>query len=79
MIRIFFFCAFQVKDWNGDFSPWKSPAAFGDDDFKGNGPKTLQWLMNDLIPRIKSRLRGRQRNLSDRIFPCRIVCFMDSI
>ena len=29
--------------------------------------------------RIKSRLRGRQRNLSDRIFPCRIVCFMDSI
>lgn len=22
----------------------------GDDDFKGNGPKTLQWLMNDLIP-----------------------------
>ena len=75
----FLFCAFQVKDWNGDFSPWKSPAAFGDDDFKGNGPKTLQWLMNDLIPRIKSRLRGRQRNLSDRIFPCRIVCSMDSI
>ena len=26
----FLFCAFQVKDWNGDFSPWKSPAAFGD-------------------------------------------------
>ena len=23
----FLFCAFQVKDWNGDFSPWKSPAA----------------------------------------------------
>ena len=50
----FLFCAFQVKDWNGDFSPWKSPAAFGDDDFKGNGPKTLQWLMNDLIPKLKA-------------------------
>ena len=68
----FLFCAFQVIDWNADFSPWKSPAAFGDEDFKLNGTKTLQWL-------IKSRLRGRQRNLSDRIFPCRIVCFMDSI
>ena len=50
----FLFCAFQVIDWNADFSPWKSPAAFGDEDFKGNGPKTLQWLMNDLIPELKA-------------------------
>ena len=50
----FLFCAFQVIDWNGDFSPWKSPAAFGDEEFKGNGPKTLQWLMNDLIPELKA-------------------------
>ena len=38
----FLLCAFQVEDWNGDFSPWKAPAAFGDEDFKGNGLKTLQ-------------------------------------
>ena len=25
----FLLCAFQVEDWNGDFSPWKAPAAFG--------------------------------------------------
>ena len=50
----FLFCAFKVIDWNADFSPWKSPAAFGDEDFKGNGPKTLQWLMNDLIPELKA-------------------------
>ena len=50
----FLFCAFQVIDWNADFSPWKSPAAFGDEEFKGNGPKTLQWLMNDLIPKLEA-------------------------
>lgn len=50
----FLLCAFQVEDWNGDFSPWKAPAAFGDEDFKGNGLKTLQWLTNDLIPELKT-------------------------
>ena len=50
----FLLCAFQVEDWNGDFSPWKAPAAFGNEDFKGNGLKTLQWLTNDLIPELKT-------------------------
>ena len=32
----------------------EAPAAFGDEDFKGNGLKTLQWLTNDLIPELKT-------------------------
>ena len=47
--------AFQVEDWNGDFSPWKAPAAFGNEDFQGKADKTLQWLTNNLIPTIKER------------------------
>lgn len=43
----FLLCAFQVEDWNGNFSPWKAPAAFGDEDFKGHGSKTLRWLINN--------------------------------
>lgn len=47
--------AFQVEDWNRDFSPWKAPAAFGNEDFQGKADKTLQWLTNNLIPTIKER------------------------
>lgn len=51
----FLLCAFQVENWNDDFSPWKAPAAFGNEDFKGEAEKTLQWLTNELIPTIKQR------------------------
>ena len=44
----------MVRSSYGDFSPWKAPAGFGDEDFKGNGLKTLQWLTNDLIPELKT-------------------------
>ena len=47
--------AFQVEDWNRDFSPWKASAAFGNEDFQGKADKTLQWLINNLIPTIKER------------------------
>lgn len=49
----FLLCAFQVEDWNRDFSPWKAPAAFGNEDFMGEGKKTLQWLLKELIPTLK--------------------------
>lgn len=36
--------AFEVSNWNSDFSPWKSPAVFGNEAFCGNGKATLEWL-----------------------------------
>lgn len=51
----FLLCAFQVDDWNKDFSPWKAPVAFGDEDFMGEGKKTLQWLIKELIPTLKEK------------------------
>ena len=40
--------AFEVEDWNGDFSPWKMHTE--DFDFAGNGIATLNWLKNTAFP-----------------------------
>lgn len=45
--------AFVVTDWNRDLSPWKAPAAFGANDFTGEGNKTFSWLKDRLIPYIQ--------------------------
>lgn len=58
----FLLCAFQVEDWNKDFSPWKAPAAFGDEDFRGEGKQTLQWLTKELIP-ILQETYGMDREI----------------
>lgn len=48
----FLLVAFQVEDWNRDFSPWKAPAAFGTEGFPGQGAETLSWLTEQCIPYI---------------------------
>ena len=35
----FLLVAFQVEDWNRDFSPWEAPAAFGTEAFDGQGER----------------------------------------
>lgn len=74
----FLLCAFQVEDWNGDFSHGKHLLPLG---MKILRKWSKDFTVVDERPdsRIKNSLWSRQRNLSDRIFPCRIVCFMDSI
>lgn len=44
------FAAWQVEDWNGELSPWEAPAAFGDEDFSGQGVQSLNWLTQECIP-----------------------------
>lgn len=51
----FLLAAFQAADWNRDFSPWEGPAAFGKDDFAGEGPETLHWLTEEYVPYLRER------------------------
>lgn len=48
----FLLVAFQVEDWNRDFSPWKEPAVFGTEGFSGRGAETLRWLTEECMPYI---------------------------
>ncbi len=50
--RNFLLVAFQVEDWNRDFSPWEAPAVFGTEGFSGQGAETLRWLTEESIPYI---------------------------
>lgn len=49
----FLLIAYQVKDWNRDFSPWEAPAVFGQEAFEGKRKETLSWLTEQCIPYIK--------------------------
>ena len=37
--------AFPVSNWNGELSPWKADGVFNGQDFAGNGPETLDWVI----------------------------------
>ena len=44
--------AFQVEDWNRDFSPWEALAVFGTEAFAGQGKRSLKWLVEEGVPYI---------------------------
>ena len=44
--------AFQVEDWNRDFSPWEALAVFGTEAFAGQCKRTLKWLVEEGVPYI---------------------------
>ena len=48
----FLLVAFQVEDWNQDFSPWEALAVFGTEAFAGQGKRTLKWLVEEGVPYI---------------------------
>ncbi len=43
----------KVNDWNRELSPWPCPPVFGDEAFGDGAPKTLDYILNDLIPSLK--------------------------
>ena len=45
----FLLVAFQVEDWNRDFSPWEAAAVFGKESFAGQGLKTLSIISHSII------------------------------
>lgn len=57
----FLLIAFQVEDWNRDFSPWEAPAVFGTEGFPGQGAETLRWLTEECIPYIDQTFETTER------------------
>ena len=45
----------SIDDWNTNLTPWYCPRLFGkkDNDFKGKGQNTYDWLINRCIPEIE--------------------------
>ena len=52
--------AYEVQSWNGAFSPW--PCRALDESFFGGGERTLCWLLEELVPEVRSRF-GRDRKV----------------
>ena len=48
----------SINDWNRYLSPWYCPKLFGkdDNDFKGEGQSTFNWLINKCIPKIEKEI-----------------------
>jgi len=48
----------SITDWNRYLSPWYCPKLFGkdDNDFKGEGQTTFDWLINNCIPKIEKEI-----------------------
>ena len=51
----FMLVAFQVKDWNGELSPWDAPPVFGREPFGSGAADTLSFVVNGLLPAVLSR------------------------
>lgn len=53
----FALCCVSGLDWNNDLSPWKCEGVFSDDaPFRGNACVTLQWLVDEAVPAVESKL-----------------------
>ena len=48
----FLLACVRVVDCNEDLTPWVAPGIFGNSDFSGRGPQTLDYLLNEMIPII---------------------------
>lgn len=52
--------AILTCDWNRELSPWKAPAVFGSEDFKGGAEATLKYIEQDLLPYIQDKCAGQK-------------------
>ena len=46
--------AVSVDNWNEDLSPWPAPPVFGDEAFGGNADRTLKYILETLIPSVRT-------------------------
>ena len=47
--------AVLVEDWNKDLSPWEAPPVFGSEGFGGGAQDTLDAVLADVIPKIRTQ------------------------
>lgn len=55
--------AYQVEDWNRDFSPWEAPAAVPGETFPGKASLTLEWLLDRCIPYVEANYQQEKQYL----------------
>ena len=48
----FLLACVRVVDCNEDLTPWVAPGIFGNSDFSGRSPQTLDYLLKEMIPMI---------------------------
>jgi len=53
--RSFIMVSFHIDDWNKELSPWPAPPVFGDNGFGDGAKKTLEYVLDELIPNVKNR------------------------
>lgn len=54
--------AYEVEDWNRDFSPWEAPAVWGEESFAGGGNQTLRWLTDQAIPYVEGEISTKRKH-----------------
>jgi predicted alpha/beta superfamily hydrolase len=54
-VKNYFIIGISIDDWNTNLTPWYCPRLFGkkNNDFKGEGQKTFDWLINNCIANIE--------------------------
>lgn len=57
--RPWMLAAYEMKNWNQDYSPWALPSVMGKDEFTGGAKETLAWLTDTGIPAIEENLPYR--------------------
>ncbi len=50
--------AVKVNSWNQDLSPWSAPPVFGSEGFGDGAQATLDYLLNELIPKLRGSGAG---------------------
>ena len=51
----FLYLAFQIKNWNEELSPWKTPPVFGKDGFGNGAADTLSYVSESLLPFVREK------------------------
>ena len=50
------FVSFPIADWDQELSPWHARQAFGEESFGSGAGATLQWILEKLLPALRSQL-----------------------
>lgn len=48
--------SFPIADWDQELSPWHARQAFGEESFGSGAGATLQWILEKLLPALRSQL-----------------------
>lgn len=58
--RPFTLAAFTIRNWNEELAPWKAPAVFGPEGFGDGAERTLNYVLESLIPALRKKQEYRE-------------------